>query len=118
MSEPRFDYSGVDTSTLAQESLAKAALVNEVNDAAFDAVVPAFVASMPFAIAVPFAWASLVSERPPIRPDIAVFILILTIAIAAPFVLKWCRAIRDCNAFTKEMKARTAELRKRNQLSK
>ncbi len=102
---PEFDFSNVPTHQLSHETRARATQVNEVTGALWDAV--------------PLAWGGSIAIM--IGPVFFVFNLWLgilaTIAGATLSYLAarpWFDAHANCTKYTREMRARTAELERRN----
>jgi membrane protein implicated in regulation of membrane protease activity len=109
------DFHMMDTQTLAEDSIKRARDVHAITDAAFEAVGPAFLATIPLAFAFVTVLASWLDGWRIVPAIVAIPLLLVSIGIAYPFFMKWHRAIAACRAYTEEMKQRTAELRRRRE---
>ena len=80
--------------------------LNEVTDAAWDAVMPAFLSSVPFALGLAWALTAYLDAdfnhtSTGIWPWVG---FTAGVIIAAPFWWRWVKAIRTCKEFTRQMK--------------
>lgn len=109
-----WDFAGMSHRELAADTLRRAQDHWALSDAAFEAVGPAVLASIPFALAGSAAFVGAVSDWEFIPWYVAAVLLVLSVAIAYPFVARWNRRIAACRRYTAEMKTRREELERRN----
>jgi hypothetical protein len=94
------------TVDLARDTIERAKQVHDVNEAAWEALGPAFLAAVPLAFVLPLAVVGIPTWS---------YVVLVALAVwgAAPWVLRWHRAIRAADAYTNEMRERRLELERR-----
>ena len=109
-----FDFSEMDTATLTRTTLQHTKKLGQVQDNLWEATIPAFLGSAPFAMAL--AWYLVTVIRPGEGTwfdPLAIALVIISGALAYGASSPWRKAGREIKAFSAECKARTAELKRR-----
>ena len=106
------DFSALSTAELKRQSLERAEDLRRVTDAAFDAMVPAFLACIPLCFVCVLIFGGWLGDWQYVSRYVVLLLPIAT-GIAWPFYMRWEMAIQECKKFTKEMNERREEMARR-----
>lgn len=110
----RWDFSNQSTAQLAADTLRRSRDVHAINNAAWDAMGKAWLASVVGILVGGIAGGVLAAREHNVGLFFACMV-VGVVAIGGYWIHEWWWALKDCEEFTAECEARTAELNRRKE---